>query len=91
MKEEMKIWLVERPGDYVGYDEYDSFVCRASTEEEARTMFPDDHEYDTHHRWNYWNDWINEDQIHTLIVTLLGVSDDQDSPPSVILASFNAG
>ena len=88
---QMKIWLVKRPGDYVGNNEYDSFVCRARTEEEARTVFPDDFEYNPPITWNLYSVWIDEDQLHTLIVTLLGVSNDQDSPPSVILASFNGG
>ena len=87
---QMKIWLVARPEEHgVGYDEYDSFVCQAKTEDEARNLFP--RSYHQPRKWNECDTWINEDQLHTLIVTLLGVSDDQDSPPSVILASFNAG
>lgn len=90
------IYLVERT-DSVGYDDYDSFVCFANSEEEARWLVPDPE----FHMWkdgvycysyreqapvnmNYTS-WVADPK--TLKVTELTSSD----KPKVILASFNAG
>ena len=86
MEMEMKIWLVAQPEKYVGYDEFDAFVCVARTEEEARGLFPGNWESQD---WS--STWVSKDMLHTLNVTLLGNAIGQYTEPSVILASFNAG
>jgi hypothetical protein len=93
----MKIYMVERT-DQVGYDEYDSFVCVAHDETQARWMVPDP-EY---HMWKEidgkpimcysyreqkpatFHSWT--DDINSLKVNEIIPSD-----PKVILASYNAG
>lgn len=91
----MKLYLVERT-DKIGYDDYDSFVCWANSEEEARWMVPDP-EY---HMWkdgvfshsyreqapapNY--SWTKDPK--TLKVWELSRPPEK---PEVVLASFNAG
>lgn len=82
----MKIWLVARPDKYVGYDEFDAFVCVARTEEGARSLYPGSYPSDD---WSI--SWVPKDMLHTLNVTLLGNAIGNHSGPEVILASFNAG
>lgn len=74
----MNIYLVERT-DSVGYDEYDSFVVVAETEEEALNTTPSD--YVT------LDSWVGS--IQDLKVTLVGRF--IGNVRGVILASFNAG
>lgn len=95
----MKLWLVSRT-DRVGYDEYDSMVVAAETEEEARKIHPSDHLsnmgvfYDNGWKWviggvlrEYSGDsWANPDQ---LTVEYLGTTDREIK--GVIISSFNAG
>lgn len=74
----MNIYKVERT-DGVGYDEYDSFVVVAETEEEALNTSPSD--YVASGSWPV--------TIRDLNVTLLGRF--IGNVRGVILASFNAG
>lgn len=97
----MNIYKVERT-DQWGYDDYDSFVCYAHNEEEARWMAPDP-EY---HMWKdgvYCYSYREQEPVNskytswtldpkTLKVTLCGFTDmPEGSKPDVILASYNAG
>lgn len=93
----MNFYKVERT-DKWGYDHYDSFVCVAHDETQARWMCPDP-EY---HMWREiegkpvvcysyreqepatYHGWT--DDINSLKVTVIALDD-----PKVILASFNAG
>lgn len=95
----MNIYLVSQDVEY-GYDTYDSFICYAESEEEARTMCPSGH-----HAWinNQWHicyadgttaprlykrgDWSLPSEVE---VELIGKATD-DVESGVILASFNAG
>lgn len=96
----MNIYKVERT-DRWGYDDYDSFVCYANDEEEAKHLSPDGY-----HGWHIdsfkwqnkdgtWSEafghgWVKTDK--DLKVTLIGFSDmPEGTKPSVILASYNAG
>lgn len=92
----MKLWLVSRT-DQIGYDQYDSAVVAAETEDVARHTYPGDSYFwnDKLQGWaTYWNretlsecyDWAKPD---TLTVEYLGTTDRKIS--GVILASFNAG
>lgn len=91
----MNIYLVERT-DEIGYDETDSYVCYAETEEEARIMFYPDpkDELDT-----IFSSWIGIEEKDTLEVTLLGINvnntlDNTNTSvisAGIILSSFNTG
>lgn len=80
----MKLYLVARTDD-VGYDEYDSFVCAAQSEDGARNMTP---------YIGSPEPWVID--TSQLKVQYLGITDprsdfDADYKPRIILASFNAG
>lgn len=85
----MNLYLVSRT-DSIGYDEYDSFVCAAESEEQARKMLPDD-------EWRmkeYVNgliicEWTKD--LNKIKVEYIGKADEKYTEPTVILASFNAG
>jgi len=96
----MNIYLVKRT-DHGGYDSYDSFVCYAEDEEQARYTYPNSsyrfidgklystHEYDGLNKevTNVYNEWpIDTD---TLEIDYLGEAPHKEA--GVILASFNAG
>jgi len=76
----MKLWKISRK-DRIGYDEYDSAVVAAETEEQARNIHPCHSRYD-----GTGVDW---DAPKNLTVQYLGATDRAIS--GVILASFNAG
>jgi hypothetical protein len=99
----MKLYLVERSVRN-DYDEYDSFVVWANSEDEARKTSPDDcHEWRDHpnlkeHGWyfKYYDGTYKfekehrswPDDINTLKVSELS------SPPdktTVVISSYNAG
>jgi hypothetical protein len=88
----LKIWKVEAPDDFGGYDTFDSFVCVAYTEEGARNMHPVQGELSENETfWNvYRYDWIKKEDIHQLKVTFIGHAAD-NAVPGVICASYNAG
>src|SRR4029078_13637611 len=70
----MRLWLIERIGP-VDYDEHDSAIIRAETEEEARRIA---------NRGLYPRDsWDAAGASCTLL--------DTDGLPHVIVSSFNAG
>ena len=77
------LYLVERT-DEVGYDEYDSFVVCAESEEQARSTHPD---------INNNNDctWINNADSTYISCTYIGVASDHVELNEVIISSFNAG
>jgi len=69
----------------IGYDEYDSFVVRASNEAKARAIatvaeFGDD----PSRRYGYSDVWLNPEKS-----TCLPLSG--DGQPGVIVSSYNAG
>lgn len=73
----MNIYLVKRTDGRLIYDAYDSFVCAAENENQARNMDPS--------KWG-WGDWI-PDRASLSVTKIEAI----DFIPSVILASFNAG
>lgn len=78
------LYLVKRT-DEVGYEEYDSMVVAASSEDEARTTHPDGR-WDE--EWAGWS-WVFISDIESLSVELIGTA--KDGLDGLILASFNAG
>lgn len=77
----MNIYKVSRTDSWAhGYDEYDSFVCAAESEQTARDFVPG----------NDRHAWVLEDNISSLDVVLLGTAID-NFESGIILASFNAG
>lgn len=95
----INIYLVERTDD-VDYDQYDSFICVADSEETARWTTPDPEYHlwiDKKWHFNYSTGPKEEDTKYsgwtkdptTLKITELGVP--KDPTQRVILGSFNAG
>ena len=86
----MYIFLVQRT-DKVGYDEYDSFICVANSESQARLMNPNYNEIENNLYFNfdypYISDWVKNP--NSLVVTKIGKAD--SNQPRVILSSYNAG
>lgn len=77
----MNLYLVSRT-DRVSYDEYDSMVVAAESEDDARLMKPTgETAHDSCYAWTY--------NPEALTVELLGTS--LDSTPRVVIASYNAG
>lgn len=87
----MNIYLVKRT-DNVNYDEYDSFVCFAETEQEALNFDPcgtlDNIIINAEHTCHHWHSpilissWVKCEKI--------GEAPNEERK-GVILASFNAG
>lgn len=67
----------------VGYDEYDSFVVAAATEQDARRTAPNGQPWDDYTPYS----WVNPEETQA---KLIGVADGSLSP-GVVCASFNAG
>lgn len=94
----MDIYKVERT-DKWSYDDYDSFVCFADSEEQARWLAPDPE----FHMWKdgvYCYSYREQEPVNTkytswtkdpktLKVYKIGTS--EFNSPQIILASFNAG
>jgi len=78
----MNIYLVSQT-ENTGYDTYDSFICYANSEEEARNINPDGEE------WGYmFSAWCSSPD--NAIAIPIGYTD-EEVEPDIILASFNAG
>ena len=93
----MNIYLVTQDKNN-DYDTYDSFVCYAETEDEARVMAPSEYYIWKNDTWNFvyldgsykpsrFDSWCYPKYVE---VTLVG-STNEDVESGVILASFNAG
>lgn len=85
----MNLYLVSRT-DTIDYDEYDSFVCAAESEEQARSMPPVD-EWLTNKFLRDNIIWECTNDLNNIEVTHIGKADEKYTKPTVILASFNAG
>lgn len=90
----MNIYLVQQ--DIVtGYDTYDSFVCVAESEQEAREMHPSDFEgLPNQDSWKedfiFGSLWVEFKDIDKVKVTSIGVAHSWQQK-GIIIASFNAG
>lgn len=97
----MNLYRVEQ-NDNRDYDTFDSFVCVAGSEEEARRMQPrtsievldidengEIHAYFDEERCCEDHSWAKN--LKNVDVELIGVADQKYDKPTVILASFNAG
>lgn len=95
----MNTYLVERTDNW-SYDEYDSFVCVAHDEEQARWMVPDP-EY---HMWKdidgkptYCYSYREQEPVNSKYTgwtknpNTLKITEIIQDDPKVVLASFNAG
>lgn len=97
----MKLYYIERL-DRADYDEYDSAVVAAESEEQARTILPDSPysedrplrlrrgpvKFQPGNPAPYHNDWVELDQV---VATYIGEAAAEITSPMVICASFNAG
>jgi hypothetical protein len=91
----MNIYKVEQDWN-LEYDTYDSFVCVAETEQEAREIHPAGHKQ-TDASFSYWKKeprlvgcWVAYSDIANLKVTEIGMAKD-GALKGVIVSSFNAG
>jgi hypothetical protein len=84
----MKLWLLKQD-ENGGYDTYDSCVVAAETEEAARHIRPSCWS-DNEDPWakDCWQSWASSPE--NVKTTLLGEAL-PETPPGIILASFNAG
>lgn len=93
----MNIYLCQQSTNH-GYDTYDSFVCYANDEDEAKHLYPNHNVKWTDETWKYEysdgsqyyysnNCWCMPEDVG---VTLIGTTEDYVQV-GVILASFNAG
>ena len=92
----MNLYLVSQ-NENDGYDTFDSFICAAESEQNAREIHPfgyqdkDCDEYsEEDDNWFYDDTWVSKDKIGKVKVKQIGVAD-PSIPKGVILASFNAG
>lgn len=95
----MNIYLVSRT-DNIGYDEYDSIVVAAESEEDARIIDPSDFSghvdnlrgtYDADGKYISCHDnWPMRSNVHELEVKKVGVAD-ANVIRGLILSSYNAG
>ena len=85
----MNIYKIER-SDEVGYDEFDSMIVAANSEDDAKSIHPYDHADNlTINFDNDYGSWVKKAEIDTLLnVTCIG---ETELKKGVILASFNAG
>lgn len=87
------LYLVERT-DKVTWDEYDSFVVCAESEDEARRVYPSGRmffEDDMSEESREYFKWCWTDKIETLEVTCIGLASVSLKNRQVICSSFNAG
>lgn len=86
----MNVYLVRRTDDW-DYDQYDSFVCIAESEEQAKLLNPQyDAYFETEMFYDFdknYIDWVSSPDL--LEVTKIGVSDSDEV--KIILTSYNAG
>jgi hypothetical protein len=80
----MNIYLVSQSVNQ-HYDTFDSFVCYANSEEEAKSLHPSGTPLS---EMGYTSDWVSNAEDVT--VSLLGSNPDI-TESSIILSSFNAG
>jgi hypothetical protein len=80
----MKIYKIERLDD-VGYDEFDSMVVSASSEDAAKSIHPPEGDY----REKSYGTWVEKEDVDTLLsVEYIG---ETALNKDVILSSFRAG
>lgn len=91
----MNIYHVERThlGAAYGHEEYDSFICYARDEQQARLLHPHDGQLlkpgdeDAVRRFDARHDWVHACDVDSrLFVTQLGVALFGHTEPSVIMA-----
>ena len=80
----MNIYLCSQD-ENCDYDTYDSFVCYAETEEQARNIYPTSPNYNTEPEWDTWASSPEKVTVELLGTALPG------SEVGVICSSFNAG
>ena len=94
----MNLYLVSQKVNN-GYDTYDSFVCAAKDEEQARYVSPSSYYTWLDDCWCFvyadgttkpskFDAWCHPEDVS---VKLIGDTSDQYSEPVIVLSSFNAG
>ena len=89
----IKLYLVRRT-DEIRWDEYDSFVVCAESEDEARRVHPSGEGFFGENLMddsrNYFK-WTWTDKIDTLNVTCIGIANLSLKNHQIICSSYNAG
>ena len=89
----MNIYLVSRT-DKWSWDDFDSLIVAAKSEEDARNTHPyydyNRTEYEQRD-WDESSNWVKKEDKHTLKITLIGKTTKEYKQREVLLASFNAG
>jgi hypothetical protein len=92
LKEQIRpifIYKVSRLSNEVSFDTYDSFICAATSVDNARNIHPSGKKENFNNK--YFSGWIKQDKKNTLTVTKIGIADLEIEEDTVIISSFNAG
>ena len=82
----MNLYLLKRT-DKWDYDQYDSAVVAAESENEAKKIHPDGSDIIVSEEANRWDSWVSVDRVEC---QLIGVAEPLTNR-GVICSSFNAG
>jgi hypothetical protein len=72
----LNVYFVERASRDCSYEQYKNFVIVCKDEATARKTDPEGHMFDPSRvdHWNYKNNWVNVEDVDSLIVTHVGVA-----------------
>lgn len=89
------LYKVSRLSNEITYDTCDSFICAATSIDNARNIHPngnqDFFDYSNQDFFDYSNEWVESDKINTLTVERIGVADISIKENTVIIKSYNVG
>ena len=81
------LYKVSRLSNEITYDTYNSFICAATSIDNARNIHPSGNQ----DFFDYNNEWVESDKINTLTVERIGVADISIKENTVIIKSYNVG
>ena len=79
------LYKVTRQSNEIKYNSYDSFICAATSIENARNIHPSGNQ----NFFDYNNEWVEYDKINTLTVEKIGIADISIKVNTVIIKSYN--
>ncbi len=79
------LYKVSRQSNEVIFDTYDSFICTATSVDNARNIHPSG-DFNKNS-----GGWVKFKNINTLTVSMIGIADHSIKENTVIITSFNAG
>ena len=84
------LYKVNRLSREVKYDTYDSFICAATSVNNARKIHPTGAKENFDDKYLH-RGWVNKEDINTLTVTRIGIAEPGIEEDTLIIASYNAG